>query len=115
MPALRLHIGAKHGVHARQIALPLLPEPGEHIGIDPQVNRLFALRHHESRLSPFSRDLGIRIGVNIALKLLFAYGVGPRPVGPVAAIVTQLSSRNFPFHLSSLRGRRRFAAVSASM
>jgi hypothetical protein len=58
---MRVHIGPKYGIHACEVAVALLPELGENIGIDPQVNRLFPLRHHQLCLCPVG--IGCCIGM----------------------------------------------------
>jgi hypothetical protein len=42
-----LHVGTQHGIHAREMALPLFLEPFENIRVDAKVDRGFTSRHHK--------------------------------------------------------------------
>ena len=53
------HIRPEHGVHARKMALALLPEPGQDIRINPQVNgRLTYVAQGSSHWTPRPEMIG---------------------------------------------------------
>jgi hypothetical protein len=49
---MRLDVGAKYGVHAREMALALFLEPVEHIAVDAKMDRRFAGRHYDAGMFP---------------------------------------------------------------
>src|SRR5438876_7902406 len=69
---LRLHVRAKHGVHAAQVSPALLPKPLEHVAVYTKVYGSFArARHDHVSVLPKIRvnlaDRGVGVGTRARL------------------------------------------------
>jgi hypothetical protein len=76
-----LHKGTQHVVDPRLIAAPSLPEPVEHVLIEPYVNVVFPRRHALDRPRPVDRFVDvIEVGGDARFELLLGHASDGFPV-----------------------------------